>query len=202
VCIYIYILARIPAIGDLWCILKSNPIGQDLLYCLWNVVSKHWCPIIVFPICFLKLTITFGPNRSRNVCIISIPSTHACMHAHTHLHTHIQVHTAHIPLHTRTTHTAHILQQIRTHPFRKIYYHLWRIKHCCMYSFWSMHILNCTVASVLKCVCVFAGVNSSYLGKHNSIPPLFKVVAQCGRKHTTVLKLALESLNSLTKSRK
>ncbi|KAJ8304681.1 hypothetical protein KUTeg_018264, partial [Tegillarca granosa] len=44
-------------------------------------------------------------------------------------------------------------------------------------------------------------VNSSYLGKHNSIPPMFKVIQQCGRKHTSVLKLALEILVNLTKSR-
>lgn len=44
-------------------------------------------------------------------------------------------------------------------------------------------------------------VNASYLGKHNSIPPMFRVIQQCARKHTTVLKLALEILYNLTKSR-
>ncbi|KAK3098121.1 hypothetical protein FSP39_016346 [Pinctada imbricata] len=44
-------------------------------------------------------------------------------------------------------------------------------------------------------------VNSSYLGKHNSIPPMLRVIQQCGRKHTAVLKLALDILTNLTKSR-
>ncbi|VDI66223.1 Hypothetical predicted protein [Mytilus galloprovincialis] len=44
-------------------------------------------------------------------------------------------------------------------------------------------------------------VNASYLGKHNSIPPMFRVIQQCGRKHTTVLKLALEIVYNVTKSR-
>ena len=49
---------------------------------------------------------------------------------------------------------------------------------------------------------LFTGVNASYLGKHNSIPPMFRVIQQCARKHTTVLKLALEILYNLTKSSK
>ncbi|XP_033749645.1 LOW QUALITY PROTEIN: cytosolic carboxypeptidase 1-like [Pecten maximus] len=44
-------------------------------------------------------------------------------------------------------------------------------------------------------------VNASYLGKHNAIPPMFRVIQQCGRKHITMLKLALDILNNLTKSR-
>ncbi|XP_076102521.1 cytosolic carboxypeptidase 1-like isoform X2 [Mytilus galloprovincialis] len=44
-------------------------------------------------------------------------------------------------------------------------------------------------------------VNASYLGKHNAIPPMFRVIQQCGRKHTTVLKLALEIVYNVTKSR-
>ncbi|ESP05203.1 hypothetical protein LOTGIDRAFT_208161 [Lottia gigantea] len=44
-------------------------------------------------------------------------------------------------------------------------------------------------------------VNASYVGKHNSISILFKIIALCGKKHTTVLKLALDSLNNLTKSK-
>lgn len=44
-------------------------------------------------------------------------------------------------------------------------------------------------------------VNASYLGKQNSIPPMFRVIQQCGRKHTAILKLALDILTNLTKSR-
>ncbi|KAL5004498.1 hypothetical protein ScPMuIL_017954 [Solemya velum] len=44
-------------------------------------------------------------------------------------------------------------------------------------------------------------VNASYLGKHNSIPSIFRVIQQCGRKHSSVLKLAMEILSNLTKSR-
>ncbi|KAH3841440.1 cytosolic carboxypeptidase 1-like [Dreissena polymorpha] len=44
-------------------------------------------------------------------------------------------------------------------------------------------------------------VNSSYLGKHNTIPPICKVVLQCSRKHASVLKFGLDILNNLTKSR-
>lgn len=44
------------------------------------------------------------------------------------------------------------------------------------------------------------GVNASYLGKQNSIPPMFRVIQQCGRKHTAILKLALDILTNLTKS--
>ncbi|KAL4227460.1 Cytosolic carboxypeptidase 1 [Mactra antiquata] len=44
-------------------------------------------------------------------------------------------------------------------------------------------------------------VNSSYLGKHNSIPPICKIVLQCSRKHASALKYALDILNNLTKSR-
>ncbi|KAL3865591.1 hypothetical protein ACJMK2_042966 [Sinanodonta woodiana] len=44
-------------------------------------------------------------------------------------------------------------------------------------------------------------VNSSYLGKHNAINPICKVVLQCSRKHVNVLKLALDTLSNLTKSR-
>ncbi|XP_050403069.1 cytosolic carboxypeptidase 1 [Patella vulgata] len=44
-------------------------------------------------------------------------------------------------------------------------------------------------------------VNASYVGKHNSINILFRIIALCGRKHTAVLKLALDSLNNLTKSK-
>ncbi|XP_052795258.1 cytosolic carboxypeptidase 1-like [Mya arenaria] len=44
-------------------------------------------------------------------------------------------------------------------------------------------------------------VNSSYLGKHNTIPPICKVVLQCNRKHASVLKYGLDILNNLTKSR-
>ncbi|XP_078313843.1 cytosolic carboxypeptidase 1-like isoform X2 [Crassostrea virginica] len=43
-------------------------------------------------------------------------------------------------------------------------------------------------------------VNASYLGKQNSIPPMFRVIQQCGRKHTAILKLALDILTNLTKS--
>lgn len=44
-------------------------------------------------------------------------------------------------------------------------------------------------------------VNSSYLGKHSSIPPMCKIVLQCSRKHASALKYALDILNNLTKSR-
>ncbi|XP_071096549.1 cytosolic carboxypeptidase 1-like [Haliotis cracherodii] len=44
-------------------------------------------------------------------------------------------------------------------------------------------------------------VNASYLGKHSSITVMFKVTSLCGRKHTAVLKLALDNLNNLTKSK-
>ncbi|XP_041369383.1 cytosolic carboxypeptidase 1-like [Gigantopelta aegis] len=44
-------------------------------------------------------------------------------------------------------------------------------------------------------------VNASYLGKHNSINILFRVISLCGRKHLAVLKLALDNLNNLTKSK-
>ena len=47
---------------------------------------------------------------------------------------------------------------------------------------------------------VMTGVNASYLGKQNSIPPMFRVIQQCGRKHTAILKLALDILTNLTKS--
>lgn len=44
-------------------------------------------------------------------------------------------------------------------------------------------------------------VNSSYLGKHNSIPPICKIVLQCSRKHASALKYGLDILNNFTKSR-
>ncbi|RUS75866.1 hypothetical protein EGW08_016387 [Elysia chlorotica] len=44
-------------------------------------------------------------------------------------------------------------------------------------------------------------VNASYLGKHNSINIMFKIVSACGRRHTVDLKLALENLNNMTKSK-
>ena len=51
-------------------------------------------------------------------------------------------------------------------------------------------------------LCFISGVNSSYLGKHNTIPPICKVVLQCSRKHASTLKYGLDILNNLTKSRK
>lgn len=44
-------------------------------------------------------------------------------------------------------------------------------------------------------------VNASYLGKHNSINIMFKIISACGRRHTVDLKLALENLNNMTKSK-
>lgn len=44
-------------------------------------------------------------------------------------------------------------------------------------------------------------VNASYLGKHNAISIMFRVVTACGRKHVISSKLALENLNNMTKSK-
>ena len=44
------------------------------------------------------------------------------------------------------------------------------------------------------------GVNASYLGKHNAINIMFRVISACGRKHVTCSKLAFENLNNMTKS--
>ncbi|XP_076444257.1 cytosolic carboxypeptidase 1-like [Babylonia areolata] len=44
-------------------------------------------------------------------------------------------------------------------------------------------------------------VNASYLGKHNAISIMFRVITACGRKHVVCCKLALESLTNMTKSK-
>ncbi|GFO08515.1 cytosolic carboxypeptidase 1 [Plakobranchus ocellatus] len=44
-------------------------------------------------------------------------------------------------------------------------------------------------------------VNASYLGKHNSINIMFKIISACGRRHTADLRLTLENLNNMTKSK-
>lgn len=51
----------------------------------------------------------------------------------------------------------------------------------------------------LSCLCI-SGVNASYLGKHNAIPHIFKVMALCGRKHIPSLRLCLDIINNLSKS--
>ncbi|KAK0058339.1 cytosolic carboxypeptidase 1-like isoform X1 [Biomphalaria pfeifferi] len=44
-------------------------------------------------------------------------------------------------------------------------------------------------------------VNASYLGKHNAISLMFKVINSCGKRHTVDLRLALENLCNMTKSK-
>ncbi|XP_005091886.1 cytosolic carboxypeptidase 1 isoform X2 [Aplysia californica] len=44
-------------------------------------------------------------------------------------------------------------------------------------------------------------VNASYLGKNNSINIMFKVISACGKRHTVDLRLALENLSNMTKSK-
>lgn len=44
-------------------------------------------------------------------------------------------------------------------------------------------------------------MNASYLGKHNAISVMFRVISACGRKHATCTKLAFENLNNMTKSK-
>lgn len=43
-------------------------------------------------------------------------------------------------------------------------------------------------------------MNASYLGKHNAIGVMFRVISLCGRKNLTSLKLAVENLYNMTKS--
>ncbi|XP_059172169.1 cytosolic carboxypeptidase 1-like isoform X2 [Physella acuta] len=44
-------------------------------------------------------------------------------------------------------------------------------------------------------------VNASYLGKHNAVNCMLKILSLCGKRHTVDLKLALENLFHLTKSK-
>ncbi|CAL1528008.1 unnamed protein product [Lymnaea stagnalis] len=44
-------------------------------------------------------------------------------------------------------------------------------------------------------------VNASYLGKHSAVNLMFKVISYCGKRHTVDLRLALENLCNLTKSK-
>ncbi|CAG5128813.1 unnamed protein product [Candidula unifasciata] len=44
-------------------------------------------------------------------------------------------------------------------------------------------------------------VNASYLGKHNSVNVMLNIIFSCGKRHTVDLKLALENLCNLTKSK-
>ncbi|XP_070210608.1 cytosolic carboxypeptidase 1-like isoform X2 [Littorina saxatilis] len=44
-------------------------------------------------------------------------------------------------------------------------------------------------------------VNASYLGKHNAINIMFRIISTCGRKHVVCCKLAFENLSNMTKSK-
>lgn len=43
-------------------------------------------------------------------------------------------------------------------------------------------------------------MNASFLGKNGAISQLLKILSSCGKKHTNLVKIALESLHLLVKS--